>query len=48
VSGTPDQIAEELRAYAREGIGEVQVVLDPITLASLDEFAAVLEVLDRG
>ena len=48
LSGAPEVIAEELRAYARAGIGEVQVVLDPITLASLDEFATVLEVLDRG
>jgi hypothetical protein len=41
-------MAEELRAYAGEGIGEVQLVLDPITLASLDEFAPVLEILDRA
>lgn len=48
LAGPPEVIAEELRSYAREGIGEVQVVLDPITLASLDEFAAVLEILDAG
>ena len=46
LSGPPEVIAETLRAYAREGIGEVQMVLDPITLASLDEFAAVLAILD--
>ena len=44
----PGSLAEALRAYAREGIGHVQVVLDPITLASLEEFAAVLERLDGG
>ena len=48
LSGTPEAMAAELRAYAAEGIGEVQAVLDPISLGSLDEFAAVLEVLDRG
>ncbi len=48
LAGAPDVIAAELRAYAREGIAEVQVVLDPITLGSLEEFAAVLEDLDRG
>ncbi|MES2210109.1 MAG: LLM class flavin-dependent oxidoreductase [Chloroflexota bacterium] len=48
LKGSPEQMAEELRAYAREGIGEVQVVLDPITLAALDEFAAVLAILDAG
>jgi probable F420-dependent oxidoreductase len=46
LSGTPAFMAEELRAYAREGIAEVQLVLDPITLASIEEFAAVLELLD--
>jgi alkanesulfonate monooxygenase SsuD/methylene tetrahydromethanopterin reductase-like flavin-dependent oxidoreductase (luciferase family) len=48
LSGPPEVIAEELRAYAREGIAEVQLVLDPITLGSLEEVAAVLELLDRG
>ena len=48
LSGTPEAMAAELRAYAREGIGEVQLVLDPISLASLEEFAPVLEILDRG
>jgi alkanesulfonate monooxygenase SsuD/methylene tetrahydromethanopterin reductase-like flavin-dependent oxidoreductase (luciferase family) len=48
LAGPPEVIAEALRAYAREGIAEVQLVLDPITLASLEEGAAVLELLDRG
>ena len=47
LSGTPEVMAEELRAYAREGIAEVQLVLDPITVASIEEFAGVLELLDR-
>jgi len=48
LAGTPDQMAEELRAYAREGIAEVQLVLDPISRASIEEFASVLERLDRA
>ncbi len=48
LEGDADTIAEALRAYAREGIGHVQLVLDPITLASLDELAPVLDLLDRG
>ena len=38
----------ELRAYAREGIGHVQLVVDPITEASVAALAPVLELLDRG
>ena len=46
--GTPDELAEALRAYAREGIGHVQLVLDPITEASIEAVRPVLERLDRG
>ena len=46
--GPPDEMAEELRAYAREGIGHVQLVVDPITEASVAALAPVLELLDRG
>ncbi len=48
VRGSAGEIAETLRAFAAEGIGHVQLVADPITLASLDALAAVLEALDRG
>jgi len=48
VSGSPAEIAATLRAFAAEGIAHVQLVLDPITLASLDALAPVLEDLDRG
>jgi alkanesulfonate monooxygenase SsuD/methylene tetrahydromethanopterin reductase-like flavin-dependent oxidoreductase (luciferase family) len=46
LAGTTEHIAEELRAYAREGIGHVQLVLDPITEASIAALAPVLEALD--
>jgi alkanesulfonate monooxygenase SsuD/methylene tetrahydromethanopterin reductase-like flavin-dependent oxidoreductase (luciferase family) len=48
LAGSTELLADELRAYAAEGISHVQLVLDPITLASLEEFAPVLELLDQG
>jgi alkanesulfonate monooxygenase SsuD/methylene tetrahydromethanopterin reductase-like flavin-dependent oxidoreductase (luciferase family) len=47
VEGPPDVIAEALRGFAREGIGHVQLVIDPITPASLEALGPVLELLDR-
>jgi probable F420-dependent oxidoreductase len=46
LAGSTDQIAEGLRAYARLGIAEVQLVVDPIDLGSIEALAAVLEDLD--
>jgi probable F420-dependent oxidoreductase len=48
LEGAPDEMAAGLRAYADVGIDEVQVVLDPIDRVSVERFAAVLPVLDRG
>jgi probable F420-dependent oxidoreductase len=48
LEGPPEVMAEALRAYAREGIGHVQLVVDPITEASVAALAPVLEALDRG
>lgn len=48
LAGDAQRLAEELRAYARQGIGHVQVWLEPNTLRSLEAFAPVLEALDRG
>jgi alkanesulfonate monooxygenase SsuD/methylene tetrahydromethanopterin reductase-like flavin-dependent oxidoreductase (luciferase family) len=47
LAGPPERLAEELRAYAREGIGHVQLWLEPNTRESLEAFAPVLELLDR-
>lgn len=41
--GTTEELAEELWACAELGIAEVQLVLDPITLESIDHAADVLE-----
>jgi alkanesulfonate monooxygenase SsuD/methylene tetrahydromethanopterin reductase-like flavin-dependent oxidoreductase (luciferase family) len=46
LAGPPERLAAELRAYAREGIGHVQLWLEPNTLESLEAFAPVLEILD--
>lgn len=45
VEGPPDVIAEALRAFAREGIGHIQLIVDPITEASLETLAPVLELV---
>jgi alkanesulfonate monooxygenase SsuD/methylene tetrahydromethanopterin reductase-like flavin-dependent oxidoreductase (luciferase family) len=47
LEGSPQTQADVLRAYAREGIGHVQLVMDPITLESVVAFAPVLDLLDR-
>jgi probable F420-dependent oxidoreductase len=44
----PGDMAAELRAYAREGIGHVQLVIDPITEGSVAALAPMLEALDAG
>lgn len=48
VEGSAEEIAATLRAFAAEGIAHVQLVVDPITLASIEALAPVLESLDRG
>ena len=48
VEGDAEVIAESLREYAREGIGHVQLVVDPIDEASVAALAPVLERLDHG
>ena len=47
VSGDADTLAEELRRYARQGVGHVQLWLEPNTLESIEAFAPVLARLDR-
>src|SRR4051812_20522738 len=48
LKGSVDEIADGLRAFARIGIAEVQLVVDPISLDSIDALAPVLDRLDRG
>jgi probable F420-dependent oxidoreductase len=46
LEGSPERLADELRAYAAAGVDEVQAVLDPIDRTSIETFAAVLPLLD--
>jgi alkanesulfonate monooxygenase SsuD/methylene tetrahydromethanopterin reductase-like flavin-dependent oxidoreductase (luciferase family) len=48
LAGDPETIAAGLRAYATAGLAEVQLVVDPITAASIEALAPVLAALDRG
>jgi probable F420-dependent oxidoreductase len=48
LSGSTEELATALRAYADAGVGHVQVWLDPNTVAGLAAFAPVLALLDRA
>ena len=45
LEGDPAVMAQVFRAYAAQGIGHVQLVMDPITRRSVEAFAPVLELL---
>lgn len=45
---SPEEVAETLRGYAREGLSHVQLWLVPSTIAGLEWFAPVLNLLDHG
>ncbi|MFL5758216.1 MAG: LLM class flavin-dependent oxidoreductase [Thermomicrobiales bacterium] len=45
--GTPEELAEEFRAYARAGIAHIQLYPDPCTVGGIEAIAPVLEILDR-
>jgi probable F420-dependent oxidoreductase len=46
--GSTEEIAQALEAYADVGISHVQLVIDPITVESIEALAPVLEILDRS
>lgn len=46
VKGSPEEIADELRAYADAGVDEIQAWIEPVSLAGVEKFAEVLELLD--
>jgi probable F420-dependent oxidoreductase len=48
LEGPQERMADELRAYAREGIGHVQLVLDPIDRGAIEGFAPVLRELESS
>jgi hypothetical protein len=45
--GEADAIAASLAAFAGEGIGHLQLIIDPITPAGIASLAPILEALDR-
>lgn len=45
--GTPLELADQLRAFAAAGAAAVQLVVDPITRASIEWLGAMLQELDR-
>lgn len=47
-STSPEDVAETLRGYAREGLSHIQLWLVPNTIASLERFKTVLDLLDHG
>ena len=47
LTGSPEVLAEALRAFAHEGIAHIQISFEPMTLASIEAFAPTLELLDR-
>jgi probable F420-dependent oxidoreductase len=48
LTGSPEELAEGLRAYARAGFAHVQLWLEPFTVQAVEAFAPTLELLDRG
>lgn len=47
-TGTPQEMADTLRAFASAGVDHAQIWLDPYSHAGIDGFAPVLELLDRS
>jgi probable F420-dependent oxidoreductase len=48
LQGSSREISEGIREYADLGLAEVQLVVDPITIESIENLAPVLAELDRG
>ncbi len=48
LTGNPEQIAETIREFAREGITHLQIMLRPNTPEAIEQLGAVLQDLDRG
>ena len=48
LAGSPGDIADELRAYADEGIAHVQLVVDPIDRSAIEALAPTLAALERA
>ncbi|MEZ4569813.1 MAG: hypothetical protein R2849_05700 [Thermomicrobiales bacterium] len=47
LSGSPEEIAAGIRAFAEEGISHIQLYFVPNTIESIERFGSVLELLDQ-
>jgi len=45
ITGTREQIAEELRAFESAGISHIQIVLDPIDASAVEELAEIVRLV---
>jgi len=48
VTGSTEELAGTLRQLANDGIGHVQLWIEPNTVAGVEAFAPALDLLDRG
>jgi len=48
VTGSTEELAGTLRQLANDGIGHVQLWIEPNTVARVEAFAPALDLLDRG
>ena len=48
LTGTPEELAAQIRRYTAARVEHMMVWLDPVSVAGVEAFAPVLEVLDRG
>lgn len=46
--GTPAELAEQLRAFARAGLDHLELGISPPTPGAVEEIGRVLELLDKG
>ena len=48
LTGTPEELAAQIRRFAEARVEHLIVWIDPVSLAGIEAFAPVLEALDRG
>jgi probable F420-dependent oxidoreductase len=48
LTGSPEELAAQIRHYAAARVEHLLVWVDPVSVAGIEAFASVLEVLDRG
>jgi probable F420-dependent oxidoreductase len=48
LTGTPEELAAQIRRYAEARVEHMMVWIDPVSVAGIEAFAPVLEVLDQG